>query len=89
MSWLFNSMEPNVAEGFLFLNITKEIWCSVAEIYNGKENMTKHFKLQVDINKIAKDDKPFHTYINHLKSMWDRFHQYHHLTIDLKIIKRR
>ncbi|CAN6439671.1 unnamed protein product [Victoria cruziana] len=45
MAWLLNSMSPNVAEGFLFMDMTKEIWDVVAEIYGEKENIARIFKL--------------------------------------------
>lgn len=38
MSWLLNSMEPSIAEGFLFLDFAREIWESAMEIYREKEN---------------------------------------------------
>lgn len=32
MFWLLNSMDPVIAEGFLFLNSIKKIWDSLADI---------------------------------------------------------
>lgn len=36
-----------------------------------------------------KGDKLFHVYLINLKSLWDELHQYHPLTIDLELIKKR
>lgn len=36
MSWLLNSMEPSIVEGFMFLVFVQEIWESIVEIYSGK-----------------------------------------------------
>lgn len=72
----------------MFLDIAKEIWDAVSEIYGEKENIARIFKLQVNINKVTKGDKPFYIYLNNLKFLWDELHQYHPLTADLEMIKK-
>lgn len=69
MSWLLNSLEPTVAEGFLFLDSVREIWKSIAEMYGSKKNVARVYQLQVDISKTMKGEKAFHTYLNYLKAM--------------------
>ncbi|CAN6444480.1 unnamed protein product [Victoria cruziana] len=56
MSWLLNSMEPMVAEGFLFLDSAKGIWETETEIYDEKENLARIYQLQQEISKTMKGD---------------------------------
>lgn len=70
MSWLSKSMNPDIAEDFLLLDLANEVWDSVREIYGEKENLARIYQLQQEINRMTRD-KPFHTYFSSLKSMWD------------------
>lgn len=71
MWWLLNSMSPKIAESFLFLDSTKEIWDSVSEIYDTRENLTHIYLLQHEINHTVKGKNSFHAYFRNLKAMWD------------------
>lgn len=46
----------NPAEGFLLLDSAKEIWDSMGEIYDEKENLARIYPLQHDINKAVKGE---------------------------------
>ncbi|CAN6459980.1 unnamed protein product [Victoria cruziana] len=89
MSWLLNSMESSIAEGFLFLDSTKEIWEAVSEIYGEKENVARIYQLQQDLVKTVKGDRVFHVYLNQLKGIWDELRQHRAFTTDMEVIKRR
>ncbi|CAN6459804.1 unnamed protein product [Victoria cruziana] len=89
MSWLLNSMEPMIAEGFLFLDSAKEIWEAAAEIYGEKENLARIYQLQQEISKTVKGDRLFHVYLTQLKAMWDELQQYRPISSELEIVKKR
>lgn len=89
MSWLLNSMESSVADGFLFLDSTHEIWESIVEIYGGRENLARVYQLHNDIAKVVKGDKVFYYYLYSLKSMWDELHFHRPLSTNLETLKKR
>lgn len=88
MSSLLNSMEPEIAEGFLFLDSAKEIWDFVNEIYREREKLDRVYQLQQDINHVAKGDKAFHLYYGGLKAMWDKLQQHCPQTISIEMLKK-
>lgn len=69
MSWLLNSMESTIAEGFLFIDSVKEVWDAAVEIYGEKENLARVYQLQIEVSKVIKGEKLFHVYLNHLKAL--------------------
>ncbi|CAN6454775.1 unnamed protein product [Victoria cruziana] len=88
-SWLLNSMEPAIAEGFLFLNSAKEVWDALEEMYGEGHNLAKVYLLQQEISKATKGDHPFHLYLSNLKGMWDELAQHRPLMADIEIQKQR
>lgn len=46
MSWLLNLMDPSITEGFLFLNMAKEVWDALEEIYKEGHNLARIYLLQ-------------------------------------------
>ena len=46
ISWLFNSMESDVRDGFLFLTIAKKVWDTLTEVYSKKNNVAHIYQLK-------------------------------------------
>lgn len=89
MSWLLNSMNPTIAEGFLFLNTMKEVWDSLKEIYREWHNLARIYLLQQEIARATKGDRSFHIYLSNLKGMWDKIAQHRPLNLDPEIQRQR
>ncbi|CAL2230653.1 unnamed protein product [Prunus armeniaca] len=67
MSWLLNSMEPQVAEIFIFFFYSAQhLWTAVKEMYGNQNNAARIFQLKKDIARVYQDGKPF---IEHLESL--------------------
>ncbi|CAL9000576.1 unnamed protein product, partial [Prunus brigantina] len=49
MSWLLNSMEPQVAEIFSFFDSAQHLWTAVKEMYGNENNAARIFQLKKDI----------------------------------------
>ena len=49
MSWLVHSMEPSIAAFFLGMEITLEIWDTLAQTYARKGNIAKIYELHRQI----------------------------------------
>lgn len=62
-------MNPEIAEGFIFLDPAKEIWDSLAEIYGEKHKIARVYQLQQNIVKISQGERSFHAYLSGLKAM--------------------
>lgn len=89
MSWLLDSMDSSIAEGFILLNMAKEVWDALEEIYIEGHNLARVYLLQQDIMKVNKGEQPFHVCLSHLKWMWDELAQHHPLVLDLETQKQR
>lgn len=62
MAGLLNSMNPESAKRFLFLDLIKKIWDSVCEIYGERKNLAHVYQLQQDKARLLKK-KSLSTYI--------------------------
>jgi gag-polypeptide of LTR copia-type len=52
MTWLLNSMEPQVSRLFMFMNSAKEIWDETKEMYGQDQNFSYIFHLKQEIAQI-------------------------------------
>ena len=57
MSWMLNSMEPDVSEALYELNTTKEVWDTVYELYANKNNMARIYEVKQLIANHRQGDK--------------------------------
>ncbi|GAV80427.1 UBN2_3 domain-containing protein [Cephalotus follicularis] len=53
MTWLFNSMEPQIYEIFAFSDTALELWTSLSEMYGQANNASQIFELQQEIAQIV------------------------------------
>lgn len=89
MSWLLNSMEPQVAEIFSFSDSAHHLWESVQEMYGQQNNAARIFQLKKDIAGCYQDGKPFIEHLGKLKSMWNELSLYRpHTTDSATLLKR-
>ncbi|CAL8996741.1 unnamed protein product, partial [Prunus brigantina] len=89
MSWLLNSMEPQVAEIFSFFDSAQHLWTAVKEMYGNQNNAARIFQLKKDIAGVYQDGKPFIEHLGKLKGMWNELDLYRpHSTDSATLLKR-
>ena len=81
MSWLLNSMQPDISNGFLFMDTAMEIWDAVAQTYSQKENMAQIYDLKCRIHNSKQRDSSIAAYFHTLRALWLELDNY--LTLDM------
>lgn len=76
MSWLLNSMQPQISRGFFFLRATKDIWDSAAQIYSQVKNFVRVYQLNQEIMLFHEGEKILGSYFSTLRSMWGELDHY-------------
>jgi gag-polypeptide of LTR copia-type len=68
MSWIFNSMDPQVYEIFAYPHLAKTLWDSLKEMYGQVNNASRIFELQQKLtNNKQSSDHPFIVHLSKLK----------------------
>lgn len=88
-SWIFNSMEPRIADIFTFSESARELWDSIAELYGNQNNAARIFELKQEIAAADQGDKTFIEHLGSLKRMWDEHDMYRPWTADAKTLQKR
>ena len=70
MSWMLNSMEPDVSEGLYQLDTAKEVWDTLHELYVDKNNMARIYEIKQLIANHRQGDKSASSYYTKLRSYW-------------------
>ncbi|XP_059625859.1 uncharacterized protein LOC132268941 [Cornus florida] len=76
MSWLVNSMQPNIVVGYMFMKTAKQIWDSVQRTYSQRQNNARIFQLGRDITRISQSDLTVSGYIAKLRAIWEEMSYY-------------
>lgn len=70
MSWMLNSMKPDVSEGLYELNTAKKVWDTVYDLYADKNNMTRIYEVKQLIANHRQGEKSTSSYYTKLRSYW-------------------
>lgn len=89
LSWLLNSMQPEIANLFILSDSSWHLWNSVNEIYGQQQNYSHVFKLKQEIAQIKQGGKTIIEVLGAIKSKYDELNIYMPLTTDLKTIQSR
>ena len=73
MSWLVNSMEPDVGRTYLFLPTANAIWTAVKETYSDLGNAGQLFEIKTQLRKAKQGEKSVTQYYTDLKTLWQEF----------------
>ncbi|KAL5847044.1 hypothetical protein ACOSQ3_010568 [Xanthoceras sorbifolium] len=49
MSWLWNSMSPEISDTCMFLNTAKEIWEAIKQMYSKVRDAAKIYEIKIKI----------------------------------------
>ncbi|GAV87510.1 UBN2_3 domain-containing protein, partial [Cephalotus follicularis] len=85
MSWLFNSMEPQVYEIFAYSETSKALWDFQRDMYGHVENASRVFELQQEISKIEQTAN----HLGNLKRKWDELKQYRPIADTVEMYTQR
>ena len=66
ISWLLNSMKPEIGRPFLYLSTAKKVWDAVTKTYSKKGNAARIFKLKTTIHNTKQRDQSVIVYYNNL-----------------------
>ena len=72
MSWLINSMVPEIGESFYRLKTAKAIWDTVASTFSRRGNYAQEFELIRSIDHSEQGDMTITQYYTFLATSWDR-----------------
>ncbi|KAK2991614.1 hypothetical protein RJ640_014010 [Escallonia rubra] len=82
MSWLWNSMLPEISDTFMFLPSAKEIWEAAQHTYSKVRDAARVFEIKSKISDIKQGDRSVTEYANLLKNLWQEMN--HYLCIEMK-----
>uniref|UniRef100_A0A803NB22 Integrase catalytic domain-containing protein n=1 Tax=Chenopodium quinoa TaxID=63459 RepID=A0A803NB22_CHEQI len=71
MSWILNSMDKVLAESFMFVNSSNQLWIELTERF-GRTSAPRIFELHKNLTSIQQNDMSIAEYFGQLKSVWDQ-----------------
>jgi hypothetical protein len=84
MTWLWNSLEPDVFNNVSYLESSKDIWDTLHLMYSSEENITRIHELYQDMFSLQQGDRSIEEYFSLLQGMWDELNVYQPLSTDLQ-----
>ncbi|XP_061371297.1 uncharacterized protein LOC133313900 [Gastrolobium bilobum] len=79
MTWLWNSMTPEVGRHCMFLSSAMEIWETVRSTYSLKQDMAARYELRNKIFTTKQDSLSVTEYYGTLKELWTELDQFQSL----------
>lgn len=76
MSWLLHSMQPHIANNYLFLSTAKAIWDSVPKTYSKRGNKARMYELRQRVSQLRQGNQPLSFYYSTLHSLWEEIDFY-------------
>ena len=85
MSWLWNSMQPEISRTCMFLSTAKEIWESVCHTNSKVKDAAQMYELKTRIQNTKQGILSITEYYNVIKSRWLELDQYQNLRMKCSI----
>lgn len=82
MSWLLNSMQPEIAKTCLFLHIAREIWDAVSNTHSTVGMKAQIYGLKVKIHNTKQGASSVAEYYNKIESLWLELDHYQNFEIE-------
>ena len=76
MSWLWNSMVPEISDTCMFLPTTKEIWEAVEKTYSKVGDAAQIYEIKTKITATKQGGRSVTEYANLLKILWQEMDYY-------------
>ncbi|BBN67719.1 hypothetical protein Prudu_164S000500 [Prunus dulcis] len=75
LSWILNSLDPDLANSVIYAETAHEVWTDLKERFS-QSNAPRIFQIQRSIATHTQDQMPLATYYSKLKSYWDELGAY-------------
>ncbi|KAM6569332.1 hypothetical protein CsatB_017317 [Cannabis sativa] len=75
MSWLVNSVSPEIAQSIMYFDQATDMWQDIAERFN-EGNGPRVFQLQTQLTRLQQGDNSVTSYFTKLKSIWDELKEF-------------
>ncbi|XP_073282737.1 uncharacterized protein, partial [Primulina huaijiensis] len=76
MSWLINSIQPQLARGYLLLDTAQKIWEATAQTYSQSGNDAQIYELRRKIHETKQSEMTIAQYFSELSSLWQELDYY-------------
>ncbi|KAG8488224.1 hypothetical protein CXB51_018059 [Gossypium anomalum] len=76
MSWLWNSMMPEISDTCMFLSTSKEIWEAVKQTYSKVRYAAQIYEIKTKISCTKQGSRSITEYSNLLQSLWQEMDHY-------------
>ncbi|XP_078165216.1 uncharacterized protein LOC144559922 [Carex rostrata] len=83
MSWLLNSMEPQISELFMIgAETSAKLWTEIRKMYSKQNNFAHIFQIKHDTAQIKQNQRSITQYFGAMKEKWDELDIHQPDTID-------
>ncbi|KAI3788025.1 hypothetical protein L2E82_00620 [Cichorium intybus] len=72
MSWLLNTMIPDIGEQFMFYKTAQEIWEAARDTFSNQDNTSALFEIKGILNDLRQGDLSVTTYFTTLNRFWQQ-----------------
>ena len=76
MSWLINSMQPQLARGYLLLDTAQKIWDATTQTYSQSGNDAQVYELRKKVHETKQGEMTIAQYFSELSSLWQELDYY-------------
>ncbi|PKU71789.1 hypothetical protein MA16_Dca008318 [Dendrobium catenatum] len=76
MSWLWNSMNPEISDTFMFLSTAKNIWDAARQTFLKARDAARIFEIKVKVGSIKLGSKIVMEYVTLLQNLWQELDHY-------------
>ncbi|XP_022768068.1 UDP-sugar pyrophosphorylase-like isoform X4 [Durio zibethinus] len=76
MSWLWNSMTPDISDTCMFLSTAKDIWESIRQTYSKVKDATQVYEVKIKTAALKQGNKSVTEYAILLKNLWQEMDHY-------------
>ncbi|XP_022731494.1 uncharacterized protein LOC111286004 [Durio zibethinus] len=76
MSWLWNSMTPDISDTYMFLSTAKDIWESIRQTYSKVKDAAQVYEVKIKTAALKQGNKSVTEYAILLKNLWQEMDHY-------------
>ncbi|KAI0527064.1 hypothetical protein KFK09_002660 [Dendrobium nobile] len=76
MSWIWNSMTPEISDTFMFLSTAKDIWDAARQTYSKARDAAQIFEVKVKVGSTKQESKTVTEYATILQNLWQELDHY-------------
>ncbi|KAI0498121.1 hypothetical protein KFK09_021362 [Dendrobium nobile] len=76
MSWLWNSMTPEISDTFMFISTAKNIWDAARQTYSKARDAAQIFEVKVKVGSTKQGSKTVTEYATILQNLWQELDHY-------------